>query len=228
MQIAVMFKTQIQMKWGLSAVLAYTVLLLGCAEQRNQQSFMTENIAYGGNFDTAYFGSGCFWCTEAVFQRLEGVVKVISGYGGGHIKNPTYEQVCDKNTGHAECCKILYDPSVISYDELLEVFWKTHDPTTPNQQGNDKGPQYRSIIFTTTASQLKLAKEYKQKLDAAGAFAKPIITEISSFTNFYPAELYHQNYYNENPDQMYCRFVVKPKIEKFEQVFKAKLKKSAN
>jgi len=197
-----------------------------CAEQKNQQSMIQESVTYNSKLDTAIFANGCFWCTEAVFQRVEGVVKVISGYGGGHVLNPTYEQVCDKNTGHAECCKILFDPTKVTYDELLEIFWKTHDPTTKDQQGNDKGPQYRSAVFYLNEQQKEKANHYKVELDKSGAFAKPIVTEIKAYTNFYPAENYHQNYYNENSDQMYCRFVVRPKVEKFEQVFKSKLKKN--
>lgn len=174
--------------------------------------------------DTATFGEGCFWCTEAFFQRLEGVVHVLSGYGGGHVENPTYEQVCDKNTGHIELCRIVYDPSKITYDELLEVFWKTHDPTTMDQQGNDVGPQYRSAIFYHNAEQKEKAEKYKAALNKSGAWAKPIVTVIEPFKNFYPAESYHQDYYNNNQNQGYCRFVIQPKLEKFEKVFKGKLK----
>ena len=176
--------------------------------------------------DTADFGEGCFWCTEAFFQRLNGVISVISGYGGGHVENPTYEEVCDKTTGHAEIARIIFDPSIISYDELLEVFWKTHDPTTLNQQGADKGPQYRSVIFYHNNKQKEKAEKYKAALDKSGAWDKPIVTAIEPFKNYYPAENYHQNYYNDNQNQGYCRFVIQPKLEKFEKVFKAKLKKN--
>jgi peptide-methionine (S)-S-oxide reductase len=176
--------------------------------------------------DTADFGEGCFWCTEAFFQRLNGVISVRSGYAGGHIENPTYEEVCDKTTGHAEIARIIFDPSIISYDELLEVFWKTHDPTTLNQQGADKGPQYRSVIFYHNNEQKEKAEKYKVALDKSGAWDKPIVTAIEPFKNYYPAENYHQNYYNDNQNQGYCRFVIQPKIEKFEKVFKAKLKKN--
>ncbi len=178
----------------------------------------------GPNRDTATFGEGCFWCTEAFFQRINGVEKVLSGYGGGFVENPTYEQVCDKNTGHIELCRIIYDPAKVSYDELLEVFWKTHDPTTMDQQGNDVGPQYRSAIFYHNADQKEKAEKYKAALDKSGAWPKPIVTVIEPFKNFYPAENYHQNYYNSNQNQGYCRFVIQPKLEKFEKVFKAKLK----
>lgn len=175
--------------------------------------------------ETATFGAGCFWCVEAVFQRLEGIHAVVSGYSGGHVENPTYRQVCEKNTGHAEVCQITYDPTKISFEELLEVFWKTHDPTTPDRQGNDIGPQYRSAIFYHNEQQKALAEKYKKELDASGAFDDPIVTEIGPFKNFYEAEDYHQNYFNDNPKQGYCAFVIRPKVEKFEQVFKNKLKK---
>lgn len=173
--------------------------------------------------DTATFGEGCFWCTEAFFQRLKGVKEVISGYGGGFVENPTYEQVCDKNTGHIELARIVFDPAIITYDELLEVFWKTHDPTTWDQQGNDIGPQYRSAIYYHNVEQKEKAEKYKAALDKSGAWANPIVTIIEPFKNFYPAENYHQNYYNNNKNQGYCRFVIAPKLEKFEKVFKDKL-----
>jgi len=177
-----------------------------------------------GTTDTATFGAGCFWCVEAVFQRLNGVVSVKSGYSGGFVKNPSYKEVCNGSTGHAEVCQIVFDNTKISYSELLEVFWKTHDPTTMNQQGNDIGTQYRSAIFYHTEEQKQLAEKYKAELNASGAFEKPIVTEISAFTNYYPAEDYHQNYFNQNGSQGYCRFVIQPKVEKFEKVFKSKLK----
>lgn len=176
--------------------------------------------------DTATFGAGCFWCVEAVFQQLDGVLKVTSGYSGGNVANPTYEQVCSKTTGHVEVCRVVYDPKKVSYDELLKVFWKTHDPTTVDQQGNDHGPQYRSVIFYHDNDQKKVAEEYKEELNKSGAWSKPIVTTIEPLKNFYEAEDYHQNYYNANPDQMYCRYVIQPKLEKFEKVFKDKLKKS--
>ncbi len=176
--------------------------------------------------DTATLGAGCFWCVEAVFQRLNGVLKVTSGYSGGHVVNPTYEQVSDKKTGHVEVARIVYDPSVISFDELLEVFWKTHDPTTPNQQGNDRGPQYRSAIFYNSPQQKQIADKYKTELSASGAWDKSIVTTVEPLKNFYEAEDYHQNYYNQNGGQMYCRYVIQPKLEKFEKVFKDKLRKN--
>ena len=174
--------------------------------------------------ETATFGTGCFWCTEAIFQQLEGVIKVTSGYSGGHVVNPTYEQVCNKTTGHAECLNIEYDKSKITFEELLEVFWKSHDPTTLNRQGNDEGPQYRSAIFYHNEEQKEKAEKYKAQLDESGVFDKPIVTEITPFDVFYPAENYHQNYYNNNGSQPYCSYVIRPKVEKFKKVFKDKLK----
>jgi peptide-methionine (S)-S-oxide reductase len=175
----------------------------------------------------ATFGSGCFWCTEAVFLQLKGVQTVVSGYTGGSVKNPTYHQVCTGTTGHAEAIQVTYDPKVISYDALLEVFWQTHDPTTLNQQGNDFGTQYRSAIFYHTDEQKSLAEHYKAKLDAAGLFPGPIVTEIVPSTEFYRAEAYHQNYFAENSNQPYCRAIISPKLEKMKKVFSEKLKKTA-
>ena len=174
--------------------------------------------------DTATFGTGCFWCTEAIFQQLNGVISVTSGYSGGHIENPTYEQVCSKDTGHAECLNIVFDKTKISFDELLAVFWQSHDPTTLNRQGNDVGPQYRSVIFYHNNEQKEKAEKYKAELDKSGAWSKPIVTEIAPFTKFYPAENYHQNYYLNNDSQPYCYYVIRPKLEKFGKVFKDKLK----
>lgn len=185
---------------------------------------MPENIQYN-KLDTATFGAGCFWCVEAVFQRLKGVEKVVSGYTGGHIDNPTYEEVCSKTSGHVEVAQIYFDPTEITFDELLEVFWKTHDPTTPDQQGNDVGPQYRSVVFYNSKEQKEKADYYKAQLQQSGAWSKPIVTTVEPLKKFYPAEDYHQNYYNQNPEQMYCRYVIQPKVDKFEKVFKDKLKK---
>ena len=190
-----------------------------------QKSKMMNDVKSNKKIETAYFGEGCFWCTEAFFQRIDGVISVRSGYGGGHVDNPTYEEVCEKSTGHAEITKIEFDPSKVSYDELLEVFWKTHDPTTLNRQGNDAGPQYRSVIFYLNNEQKLKAEHYKAELDKSHAFAHPIVTAIEPFKNYYPAEKYHENYYNDHPDQGYCSFVIRPKVEKFEKIFKHKLKK---
>jgi len=175
--------------------------------------------------ETATFANGCFWCTEAVFQNLKGVEKVTSGYSGGHVENPTYEEVCNKGTGHAECLQIEYDPSEISFDELLEVFWKTHDPTTLNRQGNDVGPQYRSVIFYHNQEQKEKAEKYKAALNESGVFDSPIVTAIEPFTVFYPAENYHTNYYQNHKSQPYCYYVIKPKMEKLKKVFADKLKR---
>ena len=201
----------------------------GCIEKKtNAQS---EKTNYKGTtmneagLEKATFGSGCFWCTEAIFERLDGVVTVESGYSGGKVDNPTYEEVCSGTTGYAEVTQITYDSSIITYDELLEVFWKTHDPTTLNRQGNDVGTQYRSVIFYNNDEEKELAEKYKAELDKSGAWDNPIVTEISPFTKFYSAEGYHQDYYNNNPNQGYCAFVIAPKVEKFEKVFRDKLKK---
>lgn len=176
-------------------------------------------------YELATFGNGCFWCTEAIFQRLDGVGKVVSGFSGGHVENPTYEQVCTETTGHAEAIQITYDPEVISYETLLEVFWKTHDPTTLNRQGNDIGPQYRSVIFYHNPEQKKLAEFYRKKLDEERIWDRPIVTEITAYTRFWPAESLHQDYYDRNPSKSYCRVVITPKVEKFEKIFKDRLKK---
>lgn len=203
-----------------------TAVLLTCSQPKTVQAITEEPISTNKKMDTATFGNGCFWCTEAVFQQLEGVEKVESGYSGGHVENPSYEEVCTKTTGHAEVLRIVYDPAKISFDELLEVFWQTHDPTTLNRQGNDEGPQYRSVIFYHNEEQKQKAEKYKAELDKAGAFDAPIVTAIEPLTNYYPAEAYHQNYYKNNPNQGYCYFVIKPKVEKFKKVFANKLKKN--
>jgi peptide-methionine (S)-S-oxide reductase len=173
---------------------------------------------------TATFGAGCFWCVEAVFQELKGVQKVVSGYAGGKVKNPTYQQVCTGTTGHAEVIRIMFDSAVISFAELLEVFWLTHDPTTLNRQGADRGPQYRSVIFYHDDAQRTQAEFWKTKLDAEKVFHSPIVTEIRPFTEFFPAEEYHQNYFAQNPEQAYCGYVIRPKVEKLRKVFSQKLK----
>jgi len=208
-------------KISLKLILVLQILGTGLVFGQTEQKQMTSKDS---KLEVATFGAGCFWCVEAIFQRLEGVVKVESGYSGGAVKNPTYKQVCTGTTGHAEVCQITYDPEIISYDELLEVFWQTHDPTTLNRQGNDVGTQYRSVIFYHNDMQKKLAQEYKAKLEKEKVFDAPIITEITPYTNFYEAENYHQNYFNENGSQPYCSFVIAPKVEKFKKVFKEKLK----
>lgn len=175
--------------------------------------------------DTATFATGCFWCTEALFQQLNGVLKVVSGYSGGKKPHPSYEDVSTGQTGYAECVQVIYEPSKISYDELLEAFFEVHDPTSLNRQGADAGTQYRSAIFYHNAAQKERAEYYKNELDKSGAYDKPIVTEISPFAHFYAAESYHQDYYNNNKySNPYCAMVIRPKIEKFQKVFAKKLK----
>jgi peptide-methionine (S)-S-oxide reductase len=174
--------------------------------------------------NVATFGSGCFWCTEAVFEGLKGVEKVVSGYSGGHVKNPSYREVTTGRTGHAEVCQIYFDPEIITYQELLDVFWHTHDPTTLNRQGNDVGPQYRSVIFYHTPGQKEAAEKSRAAMDASGTFDDPIVTEITEFNSFFEAEEYHQDYFLNNPGQPYCTFVVKPKVDKFRAKYQDKLK----
>ena len=175
--------------------------------------------------ETATFGSGCFWCTEAVFQQLRGVSSVVSGFAGGQVENPTYEQVVTGRTGHAEVCQIQFDPEQISFEELLEVFFNTHDPTTLNRQGNDIGTQYRSVIFYNSENQRETAERMKSELNTSGTWKNPVVTEIVPFEVFYKAEDYHQNYFRDNPTQDYCRYVIAPKLDKFEKVFRLKLYK---
>lgn len=201
------------------------LLISSCAGKKTPTSMSiptTQNTAVAK--DTVTLGNGCFWCTEAIFQQVEGVISVESGYSGGSTENPTYKEVCTGTTGHAECLNIVYNPMVISYDELLEIFWQTHDPTTLNRQGNDVGTQYRSVIFYRSPQQKQIAEAYIQKLDSAHAFENPIVTTLEPFEHFYKAENYHQNYFNENGSQPYCQLVIKPKLDKFKKVFKHKLK----
>ena len=187
--------------------------------------FTMQNVnAQQKKLQKATFGMGCFWCTEAIFQRLNGVSNVKSGYEGGNVPNPSYEEVCTGTTNHAEVTEMEYDPAKISYDELLEVFWKSHDPTTLNRQGADEGTQYRSIIFYHTAEQKEIAEKYKAALNKDKAFGKPIVTTIEKAEPFYVAENYHQDYFFKNGEAPYCRLVILPKMEKLEKLFKAKLK----
>lgn len=192
-------------------------------DQKNttQQTMMTNPNTVT---DTATFGAGCFWCVEAIFQQVKGVISVTSGYSGGTVKNPAYREVCTGRTGHAEVCQLVYDPAVVSFDELLEIFWQTHDPTTLNRQGADTGTQYRSAVFYHNEYQKQRAEYYKAKLNEEHAFDNLVVTEISPYTSFYKAEDYHQDYYNQNSGEGYCRIVIKPKLEKFEKVFKDKMK----
>jgi len=192
--------------------------------ESTQQKNSARNISGNNNIDTATFAAGCFWCVEAVFQRLNGVISLKSGYTGGNIKNPTYKEVCSGLTGHAEGVEIVYDKTKISFAELLEVFWKTHDPTTINQQGADHGTQYRSAVFYHNEEQKAIAEEYKKELNAAQVYPNPIVTEVKPASTFYAAEDYHQDYYNANGSEPYCKFVIQPKLEKFEKIFKDKIK----
>ncbi|MFQ5652262.1 MAG: peptide-methionine (S)-S-oxide reductase MsrA [bacterium] len=173
--------------------------------------------------ETATLGAGCFWCVEALFQKLKGVHSVVSGYSGGKVVNPTYPEVSTGTTGHAEVVQITFDPRVISFQDLLAVFWRTHDPTTLNRQGADVGSQYRSVIFTHTETQREIAEKSRRETDASGLWPAPIVTEIVPFRNFYVAEDYHQNYYRLNPDQPYCRIVIDPKVRKFILSFQEKM-----
>lgn len=176
------------------------------------------------NLETATFAAGCFWCVEGQFQQLKGVVNVVSGFLGGHTINPTYKEVCTGSTGHAEACNIVYDPSQISFNELLEAFFIAHDPTQLNRQGNDIGTQYRSAIFYHNSQQKEKAEHYIQILNQEKVFKEPIVTELKSYQNFYEAEDYHKNYYLNNPDQGYCQMVVKHKVIHFKELMKDKIK----
>jgi peptide-methionine (S)-S-oxide reductase len=215
-----------------SAILILLATALpACGQQKYNQPHKKKSVMSttdnktATTLDTATLANGCFWCTEAVFEELKGVISATSGYTGGHIKNPTYKEVCTGETGHAECIQIVYDTTLISFEELLEVFWTTHDPTTLNRQGNDVGTQYRSGIFYHSEIQRSKAQSYKEALDKSGAWDRPIVTEITPFTIFYPAEDYHQQYFelngNSNP---YCQYVIQPKLEKFRKVFEKKIK----
>ena len=174
--------------------------------------------------DTATFGGGCFWCTEAVFQDLKGVLQVESGYAGGKYPNPTYREVCSGLSGYAEVIQIVYNPTQISFDEIMEVFFTTHDPTTLNRQGNDVGTQYRSVIFYHNNEQKKKAEKYIEALNEGKAYPSPVVTEVSAYKNYYKAEDYHQNYYTLNQSQPYCQYIIQPKLEKVKKLYRHKLK----
>jgi peptide-methionine (S)-S-oxide reductase len=202
-----------------------SILFFACTSESKYNAMSASLVSTTEKIDTATFGTGCFWCTEALFEQLNGVMKVTSGYSGGKVANPTYKAVCTGETGHAECVQVQYEPNKISYDELLEVFWQVHDPTTLNRQGADVGTQYRSAIFFHTPEQKEKAEHYKQELDKSGAFNNPIVTEIAPFSKFYPAEDYHQEYYANNKNtNPYCAVVIRPKMEKFQKAFAGKLK----
>jgi peptide-methionine (S)-S-oxide reductase len=206
--------------------------LLACAQTgssadplRNGATPNDQNtLSMQPGMDTITLGAGCFWCVEAVFAELKGVKSVMPGYTGGALKDPDYKSVCTGTTGHAEVAQIVYDPTELTFDEVLEVFWQTHDPTTLNRQGHDVGTQYRSAVFYHNEAQRALALKYKAELDKSGAFAAPIVTEVTPIGVFYPAENYHRDYYANNPEQGYCQYVIRPKIEKLRKVFADKLK----
>lgn len=192
----------------------------------NQSQIPTTSPEVIPGLESLILGGGCFWCTEAVFQRLEGVEKVVSGYAGGIVDNPTYRQICTGTTGHAEVIQVFFDHKKISLEQLLEVFWATHDPTTLNRQGADVGPQYRSAVFYLNEKQKETSERMKKELNEAQVFDSPIVTEVTAFTNFYPAENYHQDYFNLNGMQPYCQFVVRPKVEKLKKYFADRMKKA--
>jgi len=219
-------------QWIAALACFCSISLAACGQEpkvEQSAAFKSMNEQHTNNdvnktIDTATFGAGCFWCTEAQFQQLKGVVKVESGYSGGHVANPTYKQVCTGTTGHAEVINVYYDPAVITYDELLAAFWVSHDPTQLNRQGNDVGTQYRSAIFYHNDAQRQKAEEYKRKLNDEKAFGHDVVTEITPFSTFYKAEDYHQDYYELNGKEPYCQYVIQPKMEKFRKVFKDKMK----
>lgn len=202
----------------LSFVGLLALFVFSCAQDTNY------NEKDMNKLEIATLGSGCFWCTEAIFESLKGVNSAVSGYSGGHKDKPTYKDVCEGSTGHAEVVQVTFDPQIISFEEILEVFWNTHDPTTLNRQGNDVGTQYRSAIFYHSEEQKNIAEAYKKQLEDSKVYLSPIVTEITSFTMFFPAEEYHQSYFELNGEQPYCSFVVKPKVEKFKKQYKNKLK----
>ncbi|MEX0928511.1 MAG: peptide-methionine (S)-S-oxide reductase MsrA [Balneolales bacterium] len=210
------------MKFRLTIILLFTgaTLLAGQVPKVNETPKMDDSM------EQATFGAGCFWCVEAVFLRLKGVESAVSGFAGGTVKNPTYNQVVSGNTGHAEVVQVSYDPSVIGYEQLLNVFWRTHDPTTLNRQGADVGTQYRSAVFYHNEEQRRLAEHYKVKLDEAGVYNRPLVTEITPLDEFYEAEPYHQNYFANNPEQAYCQIVIAPKLEKMEELFESELREN--
>ena len=211
------------MKYIVSAVMAAAVLMIPAVSIQAQTEQKTQHME-DKQLETATFGAGCFWCVEAVFQQLQGVQEVTSGYSGGHVKNPAYKEVTTGNTGHAEAVQIRFNPDMIRYEQLLEVFWKTHDPTTLNRQGPDIGPQYRSVIFYHDEQQKEVARQSKQKMDQSGYFNDPIVTAIEPYKNFYVAEDYHQDFYKNNSNQPYCRFNIDPKMEKLQENFGKYLK----
>ncbi|HOZ52777.1 MAG TPA: peptide-methionine (S)-S-oxide reductase MsrA [Chitinophagaceae bacterium] len=220
------------MKYNILPILSMLIFTLSCGAKegtlQNKSIFdemESKNKTMNKIIDTATVGGGCFWCTEAQLQQLNGVLTVTSGYAGGSVANPTYKEVCTGLTGHAEVIQVTFDPSIISYDELLAAFWQAHDPTQLNRQGNDIGTQYRSVIFYHNEEQKRIAEDYKKRLNDEKAYDQPVVTEVSPLPIFYKGEDYHQNYFNQNASQGYCQFVIQPKLDKFKKVFKDKLKK---
>lgn len=215
------------MKYLFLTLLSSAFLACNAQNQKKNSSTMDTNLPkttldVPSNQKVIILGGGCFWCVEAIYLQLKGVISAESGYAGGHIANPTYEQVCDKHTGHAEVVKVVYNPNEISLDDILEVFFEVHDPTTLNRQGNDIGPQYRSAIYYQNNEEKQIAEDAKMK--AQEFWDNPIVTEITPFSNFYKAEAYHQNYYFQNSNQPYCAYVITPKVKKFQKIFSEKLK----
>jgi len=232
----ILVRKQLNMKSIFTIAFAGLSALMSCAQKTStnnnntkvtmeqKETLPKDNPALPAT-EIATFANGCFWCTEAIFEELDGVISATSGYTGGQTENPTYKEVSNGNTGHAECLQIVYDPLKVTFDELLEVFWQTHDPTTLNRQGADVGTQYRSGIFYHNDEQKEKAEKYKAALDSSGAFNNRIVTEITPFTKFYPAEDYHQQYFEQNGNSNpYCKIVIQPKLDKFRKVFKDKLK----
>ena len=204
---------------------------ISCGQKPENQKIskkMNEEKVNMAGMETITFGAGCFWCVEAVFQQIEGVVKVESGYSNGQAKNPTYKEVCTGNTGHVEVVQVTFDPKKVSFDTILEIFWKTHDPTTLNRQGGDEGTQYRSGVYYSNETQKVAAESWLKKLNDERVFPNPIVTEIAALSNYSKAEDYHQDYYDLNGHNPYCQVVIKPKMDKLQKTFKDKLKKEVN
>ncbi len=208
----------------LSLYIAFLMILAFALGSQAQQTQNTNRTMDSNKMEEATFGAGCFWCVEAVFEDVKGVESAVAGYAGGTISNPTYKQVSSGNTGHAEVARLTFDPSIISYEQLLEVFWHTHDPTTKNRQGADVGPQYRSVIFYHSEEQKKIAEQSLKKTDKSDLWEDPIVTEVEPLSNYSEAENYHQNYYENNPNAGYCTVVIAPKLKKFRKDFSHLLK----
>lgn len=204
--------------------LVFITLISMTIKNPEQDKKKEEKMENADHIETATLGAGCFWCVEAIFQDLRGVHSVVSGYAGGHVKNPSYKDVCTGTTGHAEVAVIKFDPETISFKDILYVFWLTHDPTTLNKQGGDVGTQYRSAIFYHSEEQKKIAEKSKKETEEDAIYPNPLVTEIVPISNYYEAEDYHQDYYNLNPNQQYCKLVIDPKVQKFRKKFKDKLK----